>query len=198
MMHRFDHARWNIQGMPLLKQSHHSKTQMIRHQLWVLTYTSQIHNNTHSWTKVHCYHSYAWTGHTTSYWRLGTKLYLPKHSRRSGPRFNIRMSFYQYRKSHCGDKTVVRSSYLHNGISYTGKMLSLYWISPQIVIIYANFIITGSNGGCYKGNFHCHPWQQSWHHNNSESSASWTWNWKCEKWKANSSVINSWTAARTQ
>ena len=27
----------------------------------------------------------------------------------------------QYRKSHCGDKTVVRSSYLHNGISYTGK-----------------------------------------------------------------------------
>ena len=40
----------------------------------------------------------------------------------------IRMSSYQYRKSHCGDKTVVRSSYLHNGISYTGKMTSLYWI----------------------------------------------------------------------
>ena len=38
------------------------------------------------------------------------------------------MSSYQYRKSHCGDKTVVRSSYLHNGISYTGKMSSLYWI----------------------------------------------------------------------
>ena len=46
----------------------------------------------------------------------------------SGPRFNIKMSSYQYRKSHCGDKTVVRSSYLHNGISYTGKMSSLYWI----------------------------------------------------------------------
>ena len=44
-----------------------------------------------------------------------------------GPRFNIKMS-YQYRKSHWGDKTVVRSSYLHNGISYTGKMSSLYWI----------------------------------------------------------------------
>ena len=40
-------------------------------------------------------------------------------SRSSGPRFNINMSSYQYRKSHCGDKTVVRSSYLHNGISYT-------------------------------------------------------------------------------
>ena len=38
------------------------------------------------------------------------------------------MSSYQYSKSHCGDKTVVRSSYLHNGISYTGKMSSLYWI----------------------------------------------------------------------
>ena len=50
---------------------------------------------------------------------------------RPGPWFNIKMSSYQYRKSHCGDKTVVRSSYLHNGISYTGKMTSLYWFGPQ-------------------------------------------------------------------
>ena len=35
--------------------------------------------------------------------------------------FNIKMSSYQYRKSHCGDKTIIRSSYLHNGNSYTGK-----------------------------------------------------------------------------
>ena len=42
------------------------------------------------------------------------------------------MSSYQYRKSHCGDKTVVRSSYLHNGISYTDKMSSLYWNGAQI------------------------------------------------------------------
>ena len=48
--------------------------------------------------------------------------------RSAGPWFNIKMSSYQYRKSHCGDKTVVRSSYLHNGISYAGKMSSLYWI----------------------------------------------------------------------
>ena len=41
------------------------------------------------------------------------------------------MASYQYRKSHYGDKTVVRSSYLRNGISYTSKMPSLYWISPQ-------------------------------------------------------------------
>ena len=44
-----------------------------------------------------------------------------------------RMSSYQYRKSHCGDKTVVRSSYLHNGISYGGK-ISLYCIRAQVVI----------------------------------------------------------------
>ena len=50
-----------------------------------------------------------------------------------GPWFNIKMSSYRYRKSHCGDKTVVRSSYLHNGISYTGKMSSLYWIGAQCV-----------------------------------------------------------------
>ena len=38
------------------------------------------------------------------------------------PCFNIKMPSYQYSKSHCGDKTVERSSYLHNGISCTGKM----------------------------------------------------------------------------
>ena len=46
----------------------------------------------------------------------------------SGHWFNIKMTSYQYRKSHCGDKTIWRPSYLHNGISYTGKMASLYWI----------------------------------------------------------------------
>ena len=51
-------------------------------------------------------------------------------TQRPGPRFNIKMSSYQYRKSHCGDKTVVRSSYHHNGISYIGKMSSLHWIRP--------------------------------------------------------------------
>ena len=51
----------------------------------------------------------------------------------AGPWFNIKMSPYQYRKSHCGDKTVVRSSYHHNGISCVGKMAFLYWISPEVV-----------------------------------------------------------------
>ena len=41
---------------------------------------------------------------------------------------NIKMSSNQYRKSHCGDKTILRPSYLHNGISYTDKTTFLYWI----------------------------------------------------------------------
>ena len=43
------------------------------------------------------------------------------------------MSFYQYRKSHCGDKTILRPSYLHNGISYTGKTTSLHWIRAHVL-----------------------------------------------------------------
>ena len=49
------------------------------------------------------------------------------------PWFNIKMTSYQYRKSHCGDKTILRPSYLHNGISYTGKRTSLYWIRAQVM-----------------------------------------------------------------
>ena len=45
---------------------------------------------------------------------------------------NIKISSYQYRKSHCGDKTVVRSSYLHNGITYADRMSSLYWIRALV------------------------------------------------------------------
>ena len=62
----------------------------------------------------------------------------------TGPWFNIKMLSYQYRKSHCGDKTVVRSSYLHNGISYTGKMSSLYWIGALVA-----FLITFINYDLY-------------------------------------------------
>ena len=53
---------------------------------------------------------------------------MPKHQCRPEPWFNINMASYRYRKSHYGDKTILRPSYLHNGISYTGKMTSLYWI----------------------------------------------------------------------
>ena len=59
---------------------------------------------------------------------------IPLAGRAPGPWFNIKMLSYQYRKSHCGDTTVVRSSYLHNGISYTGKISSLYWVRALVII----------------------------------------------------------------
>ena len=42
---------------------------------------------------------------------------------RPGLRFTMKMTSYQYRKSHCGDKTILRPSYLHNGISYTSYVV---------------------------------------------------------------------------
>ena len=70
---------------------------------------------------------------------------------RSGPRFSIKMSSYQYRKSHRGDKTILRPSYLHNGISYTGKMTSLYWIGAQVMTSQSvtHYILWYDN--CYVG-----------------------------------------------
>ena len=62
--------------------------------------------------------------------------YTQTHTHKPGPQFNIKMISYQYRKSHCGDKTILRPSYLHNGISYTGKMTSLYWIRAQDYILF--------------------------------------------------------------
>ena len=46
------------------------------------------------------------------------------------PWLNIKMSSYQYRKSHCGDK-VMQSPQKD---FYTGKMV-LYWISPWLQIV---------------------------------------------------------------
>ena len=58
-----------------------------------------------------------------------------------GTWFNVKISSYLYRKSHCGDKTILRPSYLHNGISYTGKTTSLYWIRAQVIISYGIVIV---------------------------------------------------------
>ena len=64
-------------------------------------------------------------------WSPGLQL---KSNSHSGPWFNIKMSSYQYRKSHCVDRKTVRSSYLYNVISYAGKISSLYWIGAQATI----------------------------------------------------------------
>ena len=45
-----------------------------------------------------------------------------------GPRFNIKATSYQYRKSHCGVLTTVLFAQWD---FYTGKMTSLYWIGAQ-------------------------------------------------------------------
>ena len=50
-----------------------------------------------------------------------------------GPCFNISMLSYKYRKCYCGDKMILRASYLHNNMSYTGKMPSPYWTHPACI-----------------------------------------------------------------
>ena len=99
--------------------------------------TSIVAQQNRLWSK----HGWVTTGYTPHKWwdvatcprpSLKYTMLLKEACR---PWFNIKMMSYQYRKSHCGDKTVVRSSYLHNGISYTGKMTSLYWIGALCVIV---------------------------------------------------------------
>ena len=73
------------------------------------------------------------------------------------PWFNIKMLTYRYRKYHCGDKSVVRSSYLHNGNSYSGNISSLYWVLLSIkqkcvVQWYMYFFISGRENWQAKNN----------------------------------------------
>ena len=65
--------------------------------------------------------------------------------------FNIKILSYQYRKSHYGDKTILWPSYLHNGISYTGKTTSLYWIRALISICFSSVISVLHVTLCYIG-----------------------------------------------
>ena len=51
----------------------------------------------------------------------------------TGGWFSTKMFSYLYRKSHCGDKMILQPSYPHRGISYIGKMTTLYWIRPEAV-----------------------------------------------------------------
>ena len=46
--------------------------------------------------------------------------------------FYIKMLSCQYRLSHCGDKTILWQSYLHNGISYIHK-ISLCWTRALVI-----------------------------------------------------------------
>ena len=52
------------------------------------------------------------------------------------------MKSCRYRKSHCGDKTILRPSDLHNGIPSTGTIASLYWIRALILSVYIEAVLT--------------------------------------------------------
>ena len=53
-----------------------------------------------------------------------------------GVKFNLKVLFYQYKKSHYGNKTIYRPSYLRNVIPYTGKTVSWYWIGGLIAMYF--------------------------------------------------------------
>ena len=97
------------------------------------------HQNFHHFQKISCKNKNLkstlalvltnWLHHQ----RLESQLHLndlihePDTVKPPGLRFNIKMPSYQYRKSHCGNKTILRPSYLHNGISYT-----LSWVTLNV------------------------------------------------------------------
>ena len=100
---------------PIFKSSHcnHFKIGHLFCHLWVPIFQMHYRDFT------------TWQGTRIIAPAMATRWHIP------GAWFNIKMKSYQYRKSHCGDKTILRPSYLHNGIPNTGKMTSLYWIRAQ-------------------------------------------------------------------
>ena len=84
-------------------------------------------------------------------------------SREPGDWFNIKMSSYQYRNSHCGDKTILRPAYLHNWISYTGKT-SLYWIRAHIKwVLTSTLTLRCYHNGCFCPHISLPPrWRGQW------------------------------------
>ena len=79
--------------------------------------------------------------------RSGGKISYTLMNKGPGSRFNKNILSYQYKKSHCGDKTILRPSFLHSGISYTGKMTSLYWIGA--LVTYTDTKLTKASHVCH-------------------------------------------------
>ena len=82
----------------------------------------------------------------------------------TGPWFNIETPPCQYRKSHYGDKMILRPSYLHNGISHTGKMTSFYWITAQVLVSSKrgfNYPHHINMGKCYKNQIYISALQKN-------------------------------------
>ena len=64
----------------------------------------------------------------------------PTHSE---PWFSMKILSFQYRKSHFGDKAILWPCYLHNGLSYTGKITSLYWIRALVNTVCILWLVCG-------------------------------------------------------
>ena len=112
--------------------------------------------------------------HTLSRWWLLISWW----HKEPGPWFNINMSSYQYRKSHCGDKTILPPSYLHNGISYTGKTTSLYWIKAQVIsshgiklVLMEHSVPNAKGVNIFQGYFFLEFGESWWHHQMETFSA---------------------------
>ena len=73
---------------------------------------------------------------------MWTELSLP------GDCFNIKTLSYQHMNFHCRDKTISRSSYLYNGISYTGKTIYLCWLRAQKSNRKMTFVCLGRGCTC--------------------------------------------------
>ena len=67
------------------------------------------------------------TGSLCGVWGRGWTTYLLYGGPLSGPRFNIKMSSYQYRKSHCGDKTGRK-------IVLSSQWDFLYWLDDIFIL----------------------------------------------------------------
>ena len=75
-----------------------------------------------------------------------------------------KMSSYQHRKSHCGDKTILRPSHRHNRISFTDRALFVHWIGPLIAEIHPiwknlTFYLTSAMAVMTQWRKQAHCWQ---------------------------------------
>ena len=103
----------------------HSKASNVDFDIWFVVNMNKLLNK----------HSSFWWFEMMLMWRHSNVVAGTHPDRcRAEPQFNINISSYQYRKSHCGDKTVVRWSYLHNGISYTVRYHLYIELGPRFFV----------------------------------------------------------------
>ena len=114
----------------LMPRDHFKDVYMFTFMYRVFCHIYHIYNQQHYQMKLHVGNNEPVVLEVLHFRRVNTDCMLTCRCSKvssTGSWFYIKMSYYQYRKSHCGDKTFVRSFSLHNEISYTSKMVSSYW-----------------------------------------------------------------------